>query len=161
MRFIPLTRGLWATVDDEDYEGLNQWKWCASPGTNTFYAARSSPKPDRCTILMHREIMDRKPGDGSQIDHIDGYGLNNQKSNLRGATHSQNLMNQRPTLGSSRFKGVSWKSAATKWQVHICFNGKQKSLGYFDSEEDAARTYDAAALKHFGEFARLNLEVPV
>lgn len=155
MRTIPLTQGQVALVDDEDYEWLNQWNWYAIKNGNTFYAARTSPSPSPFVILMHHEIIG-KPEPGLQTDHIDGNGFSNQKSNLRMVTKSQNQMNQHHTTGSSRFKGVGWNSRDNKWQAHIRIDGKSKHLGYFVLEEDAARAYDNAAVKYFGEYARLN-----
>jgi hypothetical protein len=58
---------------------------------------------------------------------------------------------------------VSFDKKCKKWQACICIGehrssaGKHKTLGYFTDETEAARTYDAAARKYFGEFANLNL----
>lgn len=155
MREIPLTQGQVALVDDEDYARLSIYKWYPIQRGNTFYAVRNSLGPNNHHIYMHHEIMGR-PAIGLEVDHIDGDGLNNQKINLREVTHSQNHMNQRPTNGSSKFKGVSWHSRNNKWQTQIQFEGSHRHLGYFISEEEAARAYDVAALEYFGEFARPN-----
>lgn len=156
MREIPLTRGQVALVDDADYESLAAHKWFAHPGRHTFYAARNSPRPNRHTILMHHEIMGGKPPDGFEFDHINGAGFDNQRSNLRRVTNVQNHMNRNSPGGSSSFKGVGWHKAAKKWQAGIRIDSKRKYLGLFTLEEDAARAYDAAALEHFGEYARPN-----
>lgn len=153
MRIIPLTQGKVAIVDDSDFDWLNQWKWCAfsnySGGKR--YAIRSaSPK-----LLIHRLIL--SPPKGYESDHIDGDGLNNQRVNLRVCTTSQNQQNRINQKGISQFKGVSWHKLTGKWQVRICLNGKFLHIGLFNSEIDAAKAYDSAALKYFGEFARLNL----
>jgi len=104
---------------------------------------------------MHRLIM--KNPDNLDVDHIDGDRLDNQKSNLRKATQSQNSMNQKNQSGrSSNFKGVCWHTRDHKHQAYIKINQKRKHIGYFDSEIEAAKAYNAAAIKYFGEFARLN-----
>lgn len=154
---IPLTQGKVAVVDEEDFDRLNKHKWYACKNGNTFYALRkSNVNGKRLTILMHREILGLKPGDPG-VDHRDGNGLNNRRKNLRLASHEQNGMNRRRNKnGTSRFKGVYWEKNHRKWHVRIKFGGKYVHIGYFDSEEDAARAYDEKAKELFGEFARLN-----
>lgn len=159
MRLIPLSQGLFAQVDDADYDYLRQWKWYAQKRTNTVYATSH----DKATvILMHRLILgltDRY----SLTDHIDHNGLNNQRSNLRAASYSQNNSNRRSQKNSlSKYLGVSLNIQKRKdrvyryWTAHIGKNNKRIRLGYFKTEEDAARAYDEAAKVHHGEFASLN-----
>ena len=159
MKEIPLTQGKVALVDDDDFEWLSQFKWYAVKFGRTFYAVRQAPRVNgkQRTIWMHREVLGLKPGD-PRVDHRDGDGLNNQRMNLREATHRQNMMNSRGRSGSSRFKGVDWDKRAKKWRARISVNGKKKHLGYFIDEEEAARAYDEKAKKIFGEFARVNFE---
>ena len=96
------------------------------------------------------------------LDHIDGNPANNNITNLRAATFSQNQRNRKkgkfykgkPT--SSIYKGVTWDKGAKKWMVQIMINDKNKYCGYFDSEIEAAKTYDKAAIEAFGEFAKIN-----
>lgn len=96
------------------------------------------------------------------LDHIDGDPLNNDISNIRETTTSQNGMNRKKNNSynskttSSIYKGVSWHRQRNKWWVRIQINGKRKSIGLFTSETDAARAYDDAANELFGEFARMN-----
>ena len=157
MKEIQLSQGYVAQVDDEDYEYLSQFKWFPNKRKHTTYAIRS-PRINgkKTTILMHREIL--KPEKGNVCDHKDGDGLNNQRNNLRSCTQSQNLMNQRPLINkTSKFKGVSWKKARSKWRAALGLpNDKKLDLGLFNSEIEAARAYDLQALKHYGEFAHLN-----
>lgn len=95
--------------------------------------------------------------DGMSVDHIDRNPANNTPSNLRPATRQQQSRNQSKRQGtSSRFKGVSWCKAMCKWRSSIRINGKEKSLGYFDNEVDAARAWDAAAMKIDPEFYTTN-----
>src|SRR5689334_1839569 len=57
-----------------------------------------------------------------------------------------------------KFKGVSRQPAG--WRAKICIGNSTKTLGYFDSEVEAALVYDVAALEHFGASARLNFQHP-
>lgn len=156
MKEIQLTQGKVALVDDEDFERLNQKKWCAFKNGNTFYAARIFYGGEKQkTILMHREIMNTPQG--VEVDHKDGDGLNNQKCNLRNCDHFQNSHNQsRQSNNKSGFKGVSKDKNTGKWAVNIKINNKQIHIGCFKDLKDAALAYDKAALKYHGDFARLN-----
>lgn len=106
---------------------------------------------------MHRLILGL-PAHRPFVDHKDGDGLNNQRGNIRIATQSQNCMNMtaRTPSASSRFRGVTWHARAQKWQAQIGCNHLRYYLGSYDTEESAARAYDAAAIVLFGEFSRLN-----
>jgi hypothetical protein len=107
---------------------------------------------------MHRDIMLASPGE--QIDHIDHDTLNNQKSNLRKCSAEQNSHNRRLRRDSaSGFKGVSWSNDSSKWQARIMATGKAIHLGSYIEREDAARAYDAAAVKYHGKFAMTNREL--
>jgi hypothetical protein len=104
---------------------------------------------------MHREIMNAQLGEC--VDHISRDGLDNRKSNLRICTVSQNGMNRRGKIGgTSKFKGVSSPSMTSKWVANIRVNGKNKCLGRFENNVDAAKAYDVAAKEYYGEFARTN-----
>lgn len=155
---IALTQGKVAIVDDDDFARLIQHKWTYLEHTHGGYALRNGrdTNPIRHTVLMHREIM--SAGIGFMVDHINGDTLDNRKSNLRLCTNAQNMRNQKRHRDNktSRYKGVSLKRDCNKYRAQLCTNGKVTHLGYFDSELDAARAYDQAALKYHGEFARLN-----
>lgn len=159
MKQITLTQGQFALVDDCDYERLSQHKWYAKWDSHTrgFYAARNSRGTDgkRITIKMHREILSLEAKDECQADHISLNTLDNQRENLKRATHSQNICNRRLFNGStSGFKGVSWHLKTKKWMSYINIAKKRIHLGYHLSPEAAYAAYCAAATVHHGEFAR-------
>jgi hypothetical protein len=98
-----------------------------------------------------------KPDKGFVIDHLDGNGLNNQRNNLRICTVSQNSMNRNKTVkNKSGFKGVIWWERNNTWKAEIRHNKNKIYLGYYKNIIDAAKAYNAAALKYHGEFANLN-----
>jgi hypothetical protein len=89
------------------------------------------------------------------VDHRDGVRSNNAFRNLRPATMSQNIANsRRPLHNTSGFKGVGWDKKARKWRATIEVRGRRIYLGLFETLEAAAASYHAAAIQHFGEFAR-------
>jgi hypothetical protein len=95
--------------------------------------------------------------DGYTVDHINRDTLNNQLSNLRLATDSQQAQNRRlRSDNTSGYRGVGWNKGARKWRARITVDGKVIFIGDFADKEEAARAYDAAAIEHFGEFAVLN-----
>lgn len=163
MKKIILTQGKFALVDDEDYDFLNQWKWCYSKSYKDLgyairfhYLTKSGKQQKRKVISMHRVIMNTPIG--MYTDHINHNTLDNRKENLRICTPSQNHMNQRKFRGKSKYKGVFWQKDCpiNPWGAIIRINKKGIYLGSFPSEERAARAYDEAAILNFKEFASLN-----
>ena len=111
---------------------------------------------DRKRIFEHHLLLPKKPG--FEIDHKDGNPSNNNPSNLRYSTHSQNMQNQRKQnrITSSKYKGVSWSKQHSKWKSYIKHNGKLIYLGYSKTEFEAAKKYDRKARELFGEFSKCN-----
>ncbi len=149
-RQVPLSRGMFATVDPVDFRTVYKIKWHAHPNHDRSWYARG--KLNGKKVFMHAMLLGSKG-----VDHKDGNGLNNTRGNLRIATSQQNARNRRKKQGgvTSKFKGVYLFSAG-KWRATITYGNKQHSLGMFRIEEDAARAYDTAAKVHHGEFAVLN-----
>jgi hypothetical protein len=157
MKEIQLTQGKVALVDDDLFEYLNQWKWCANNKNGKFYVVRNITvsKNKQNSIFMHRFIM--KPDKGMVIDHLDGNPLNNQKNNLRICTHAENMRNSKISINNkSGYKGVSYQEDRNNYRASIKFNNKKINIGDFIDPIDAARAYNAAALKYHGEFAHIN-----
>ena len=139
-------------VDDADFEHLNQFHWHTDR-----YGVVSSwfGSKDNKRMLMSRFIMNAP--DNLEVDHKDGNRLNNQRSNLRFATSSQNKMNRGPRIdNTSGYKGVSWHKQRKKWTARIMANDKYISLGLFNNILDAAKSYNLAAKKYHKEFAWLS-----
>lgn len=162
MRVLILTQGQHTVIADSVYEWASKFKWYAKKDRNTFYAARNIRLPDgrRVTSLLHREIL--KAPKGVEVDHQDGDGLNNLPDNIRICSSTENARNRsiRPDTISG-YKGVYFHKATGKWQAEIQIAGKRVHLGLFEQKIDAAKSYDRASLRLFGEFARPNFPLEV
>ena len=139
---IPLSQGGFAIVDEDDYEQISRFNWHSYPGHNTLYARRVFWAGKKThNVDMHRVILNPSPG--FEVDHIDGNGLNNLRSNLRIVTRRGNAQN-RHMIKTSRHPGVHWHKQRGKWVAEIRYNGRRGYLGLFEIEEDAATTYRVA-----------------
>ena len=148
--------GLVALVDDADYKRLAGHVWRVQHSRKSVYASRVVRGR---VCMMHNEIA--SPPDGMVWDHVDRDGLNNQRVNLRPATRSQNQQNRSgwtraDAAKSSGFKGVSWDKSRKLWMTKITVDYKTVNLGRCATVEEAAKVYDEAAKKYFGEYARPN-----
>lgn len=155
IKTISLTQGQFALVDTEDFVWLNQWRWYArKTSCGIWYASRSDNNGWPVQIQMHRQIMNAQKG--QIIDHRDGNGLNNCKTNLRFCTNSQNLQNSHSyNNGKLHYKGIH-KTDYNTWKARIRLNGKLINIGTFKYEIEAAQAYDKKAKELFGEFAYPN-----
>lgn len=155
--FVPLTKDQLAVIDETDAD-LLAFKWCASKSGKAFYAQRAVKRADGVWTIerLHRVIAARM-GISGNPDHKNRDSLDCRRENLRPATPSQNSANRsRQSNNTSGFKGVSFRRRAGKWRADIKVHGKQRSIGLFSDPVEAARAYDEAAKKTFGEFASLN-----
>lgn len=156
-REIQLTQGRVAIVDEADYAELSQYKWYTQNSGHTGYAKRMTSKSlgRPHLVRMHRVILDA-PHD-MQVDHINGDGLDNRRSNLRLCTNAENQHNRRKFKNTaSKYKGLAFFSGPKMWGALIKIAGHKQWLGYFATEAEAAQAYDTAAIAQFGEFACLN-----
>lgn len=155
MREIKLNNNL---IDDEDYELIKNYSWQVwiSNKSNTLYAKTTIYKPRKKTISLHCLIMN-VINPKIKVDHINGNGLDNRKSNLRLCTHQENCCNRTKSKKClSKFKGVSYYRQLNKWSAYIRNNYKLQYLGIYKNEIDAAKAYNEKAIELFGEFAKLN-----
>ncbi len=143
---INLTRGLIARIDEHDYPKIAGMAWQAHARRDGkgYYAVSSDG------VRMHRLLLDAS--DSDIVDHRDGDGLNNTRRNLRKGTQSQNCVNRRTTPGGY-MRGARPKKG--KWQAYIKFQGKQRSLGYFNTEQEAHAAYLEEARKLHGDWMPL------
>jgi hypothetical protein len=154
---VELTRGKWAVCDVDDWFGfLIGHKWHAMKSKNTFYAASKTFDIGTgrvSTPLMHRMVFGSDPG--SMVDHKNGDGLNNLRTNLRIANHSQNAMNSKMNkANTSGCKGVNWDEFTKMWLVRIAINKKPENLGRYHNFDEAVAVRKNAERLHYGEFAR-------
>lgn len=140
---------------DSDLAELNWWK------TQGYASGRINKK----FVYLHRIILERMVGRklcrGEYTDHINRNPLDNRRCNLRIANGSESTRNRGKRSGtSSNFIGVSYFNAASKrnkrWKAYIRLNGRQITIGYFLTQEEAARARDKAVSEHYGEFGSLN-----
>ena len=142
-KLIPLTKGKFAMVDNEDFDRVKDIPWlCNVQG----YAVNTS------IGLMHRIILNA-PRD-MEVDHVvQSQTLDNRRSNIRIVTKSQNGFNSRPQKGSSSiYKGVGYREDRRKWRAFI----GTKHIGNFNTELEASIARDIEAMKIQGEYAYLN-----
>lgn len=146
MARIELTHGLYAEVDDLDLPLVSVKSWHARMRRDGkgYYAVSTGG------VRMHRLLLGVT--DSRIVDHKDGDGLNNKRDNLREGTQSKNCVNRKTTPGTN-LRGARPKKG--RWQAYIKYRGKQRSLGYFDTEQEAHEAYLVEAHKLHGDWMPL------
>lgn len=154
MKLIPLTKGLFAKVDDEDFDKLNKYKWKAQHSGAKYYASRSLPRINgqtRKIIYMHREVMSAID---EYVDHRDNDGLNNTRSNLRKCSQTQNNANSKRHGGKIGLKGVTFDSRRPgRFIAQLTHNYRVYKLGVYSTPEEAHCAYLLKAKEIYGDFA--------
>lgn len=152
---IDLGNGTHAIIDTSDYDQvITGGPWHAHHSRRTIYAQRNVERDGIWGTEYLHQFLTGHP----MTDHKDSDGLNNQRANLRAATHSQNGANRRVGVSNtSGFKGV-YSRGKGRWQAQIRQQGKRFTLGTHATAADAAMAYDRAAVRMFGEFANTNYD---
>lgn len=137
----------YALVNAEDFDRVSKHRWYlldSNKKGKLFYAiSRIEGK----TTLLHRFILG-----GQTWDHANGNGLDCRRENLRECTRQQNNFNRKFTKNKTGFHGVY--KIRERFQASIRINGRNKSLGYFATAEEAAEARETGAKKLFGKFHR-------
>jgi len=157
MKYLPLNKGLYALLDDDDFFRIRQRGWHAVKKYQITYVRRTVGKrgQQKC-VYLHHEVLGVISG--KHIDHINGDGLDNRKENLRITSPSHNQANRKNKNknNTSGFRGVTFSKRDQIWIAQIMVNRRCLCVGRFDSAIEAAKARDAAALKIFGDCAVLN-----
>lgn len=153
MKKIPLTKGYTALVDDADYLELSRHKWhvVLRSGGRPYAARRRGKRKE----FMHRRLS--APPPRLECDHLNGNSLDNRRSNLRIVTRQQNILNRgMQKNNTSGYRGVSFNKKSGKWIAAIKNEGKLRIVGYYETKELAAVSYNTEAKRMFGIFAHEN-----
>jgi hypothetical protein len=160
MKEIPLTQGKVSLVDDQDYDELMKYKWCADKVRTKWYATRGVWEPLTKTtkkLRMHQVILkDQYTKHRHYTDHINHDTLDNRRRNLRVCTNSENMRNCHKSHNTSGYIGVVRDKKRGKWLAQIGFNWEHIFIGRYDNIVEAAKAVDKKARELFGEYALLN-----
>lgn len=154
--YVPLTQGFVAVIDAVDVPLVEGYNWCAQKAKHTTYAVRSAPRDEhgkQRVVLMHRVIAGDPPG--MDVDHENQNGCDNRRANLRAATRSENLFNQRlRSTNTSGVKGVSFDKASGRWRASIAHHNVKQELGSFATKDLAAAARGMSATLWHRQFKR-------
>lgn len=142
-------------LDEEDFKSLpsgHYFKLDKDGYPLLYFYSKETRREEN--VRLGRWVMHNPKG--LLVDHINHNILDNRRCNLRATTAAQNSRNRRPHKNTtSRFKGVC-RTRSGKWQAQIKVDLKSVYLGMFDDELEAAKAYNEAARKAYGEYAYLN-----
>lgn len=144
-------------IDNKNYYKVKHLHWSVGKNKNSFYCFSINRDKNKKRITSIHRLILGETNRSNHIDHINNDGLDNRERNLRQCSYSENNRNRnKHNRNTSGYKGVSYSKTHKKYNAQICVDSKRISLGYFNSKNEAAREYNKAATKYFGEFAKLN-----
>lgn len=159
MKYLPLSQGKVAIVDDEDFEELSKFKWHfhKKPSDKTGYALRrrrAADGPGQSTVIRMHWVLA-----GKGCDHINGDGLDNRRANLRRADTCEQVWNTSPKQNrSTGYPGVTLirdhRGRPAYCVARVTYRGKRMYLGVFETPEEAKEMRDFVADIFHGKFAR-------
>ncbi len=146
-------------IDTEDYEKVSQHSWRvtkASTGRERVVTSFRTPQGVR-SVTLGKFLMNPPPGKQVYPRRFNE-GLDYRKSNLIVCTlkERQRLLPKNRTAKSSSYRGVSYIQKQKKWRAAIEVKGRTVNLGNFSNEAEAAKAYNKAAKKYFGDVAYQN-----
>lgn len=159
MKEIQLTKGYVTIVDDDIYDWVNGMRWHAltTPSGKVYASGAAKHLGNGKEVSLHRVVLATHTYKTMDVDHINGDTLDNRKCNLRLATRSQNLSNQKKKDGTKfQYKGVVYRKDRDRYMAHLTKDGKRYTSKKFKTIEEAALAYNTLAIKHQGEFAYIN-----
>lgn len=148
--FVPLSQGREAVIDADDAAAIGEYNWSCVVSKGLAYAFRNAVQPGggKRVVYLHRAIL--CPPNGMQVDHINGDGLDNRRSNLRAVSAAENQRNKRiNSNNTSGVAGVSYAERDAVWMASIKVDGKGKVLGHFQTFDEAVAARKAAEV-HYG-----------
>jgi AP2-like factor (euAP2 lineage) len=157
--YISVHPNLKVKIDREDLDRVNEHSWRVTKGTTGRMRVVTSVRTPHGvrSVTLGRFLM--KPPKGKQVyPRRFNDGLDYRKNNLIVCTlqERQRLLPKKRINASSAYRGVSYSKSDGKWRAGIEVDGRSINLGHFESEDEAALAYNAAARKHFGDMAYQN-----
>lgn len=158
---LAANKGMTIKVSESDFDSIRQQHWTVDVQGYAMSWVR-----DEIGVRRHVKLHKVLIPEAKCIDHKNGDKLDNTRNNIRECSQAENLANQRVRKTKlSSYKGVAyiewWNKSKTKcytyWVAKIAVMKKRIYIGAFQTETEAADAYDAAALRYYGEFARLNM----
>lgn len=144
-----------AAVDLADVHRVAELRWFHDA---TGYAASGSGSSKK--TYLHRFVMGCPPGDGWEVDHLNGDKLDRRQANLRKVTRGQNKQNLVAYRGSkSQYRGVCWNESKQAWEASVRLGGKRVFFKRF-KDEDEAGAAAAGARARLMPFTSENTEAP-